>query len=150
MVTDRLQREITIKAPVERVWAVITEAQHLGAWFGNGGEPAKVDFRPGGNMLFDHGEHGMRPARIEQIDAPRYFAYRWLHDVDQEPTSDNSTLVEFTLRPDGDGTLLKVTESGFATLALDEAAKQKRVEMNTGGWQAKTEELAAYAEKLPV
>jgi uncharacterized protein YndB with AHSA1/START domain len=30
MVPDRIERKTFIKAPIERVWALITEAQHLG------------------------------------------------------------------------------------------------------------------------
>src|SRR5205085_9304392 len=33
---DRIAREISIAAPVERVWAVLTEPAHVGSWFGQG------------------------------------------------------------------------------------------------------------------
>ena len=39
---DRIEREITIAAPIERVWAVITEPEHVGKWFGQG-PPARID-----------------------------------------------------------------------------------------------------------
>jgi uncharacterized protein YndB with AHSA1/START domain len=33
---DRIEREVTIDAPPERVWELVTEAEHLGRWFGSG------------------------------------------------------------------------------------------------------------------
>ena len=57
MVSDRIEQDVYIAASVERVWEVITEPRHVGMWFGNG-EPAEVDMRPGGRIVFDHGEHG--------------------------------------------------------------------------------------------
>ena len=46
MVPDQIERETVIAAPVERVWALLTEAEHLGRWFGDAG--AEIDLRPGG------------------------------------------------------------------------------------------------------
>jgi uncharacterized protein YndB with AHSA1/START domain len=49
MVPDQIERETVINAPVERVWELITEAEHLGRWFGDAG--AEIDLRPGGAMI---------------------------------------------------------------------------------------------------
>ena len=46
--TDRIESDVLIAAPVERVWDLITRADHLGRWFGNAG--AEVDLRPGGAL----------------------------------------------------------------------------------------------------
>ena len=46
MVPEQIERETVIAAPVERVWALLTEAEHLGRWFGDSG--AEIDLRPGG------------------------------------------------------------------------------------------------------
>ena len=34
MTTDRIEREIVINAPQDRVWAALTEAEHVAGWFG--------------------------------------------------------------------------------------------------------------------
>ena len=65
MVPDRIERETLINAPSERVWALITEAQHLGRWFGDAG--AEIDLRPGGAMTDAKGDRGKSPS--EQSDA---------------------------------------------------------------------------------
>jgi uncharacterized protein YndB with AHSA1/START domain len=80
----------------------------------------------------------------------RRFAYRWmLQDSDaEEPSEGNFTLVEFTLAPDGDGTRLRVVESGFATLDRSEDVRRERFDWNTEGWKGELGELAEYAQKV--
>jgi len=146
---DRIEREITIAAPVERVWAVLTEPEHVGKWFGQG-PPARIDLRPGGVMHLDHGQYGRFPTRIEKVDPPHYFAYRWASAYPgQEATEDNSTLVEFTLTPDGDGTRLYLVESGFATLVIPEKTRATAsYESHSGGWTDVLAHVREHAERL--
>jgi uncharacterized protein YndB with AHSA1/START domain len=81
---------------------------------------------------------------VERVEPPRVFAFRGALLGHMEVRADNSTVVEFTLAPEGDGTRLRVVESGFRALAVpaDEAAKQ--AEGNVEGWRIKTAELAEY------
>ena len=112
MKPDRIEREIVIAAPIERVWDVVTKPEHVGVWFGQG-QPAEIDLRPGGTMVLDHGVHGVFPTRIVTVDEPHRFSYRWASGFPGQPaTEDNSTLVEFTLAADGDKTRLVVVETG--------------------------------------
>ena len=117
MTVDQIERETTIAAPVERVWALLTEAEHLGRWFGDAG--AEIDLRPGGEMVMHWSEHGTSRGRVEAVEPHRRFAYRWAPFKDpggQEPAEGNSTLVEFTLTAEGEGTRLRVVESGFTAV----------------------------------
>lgn len=143
MSTDLIEREVRIAAPVERVWALVTEAEHLGSWFGDAG--AEVDLRPGGAMTLTWSEWGTTHARVERVEPPRLFSWRWLLDGEDEPSEGNSTLVEFTLRADGGETLLKVVEAGFDGLDLPEEERRRRYASHTGGWQRELDELAAHA-----
>ena len=68
MTPDRIEREILIAAPVERVWEVLTEPEHIAVWFGPG--TPSVDLRPGGFMVLEHGEYGSFPTRMEKVDPP--------------------------------------------------------------------------------
>ncbi|MEU5976013.1 SRPBCC family protein [Streptomyces sp. NPDC047315] len=144
---DRIEKEITIAASPERVWAVLTEPKHVGNWFGQG-EPTPVDLRPGGTMLFDHGEYGTFPTTIVEVDPPHRFAYRWASAHPGEQAVDgNSTLVEFTLVPDGDGTHLTVVETGFAALAIPaESMQNASYESHEGGWTEQVVNIKNYAE----
>lgn len=145
MTTDRIEQETFIDAPVERVWAVLTEPAHVTGWFG---DTAEIDLRPGGNVVFGWKEHGRVQAVVETVEPPRSFSYRWASAFDTPPGAGSSTLVEFTLTPDGAGTRLRVVETGFTTLAIPAAEQQKRYEDNTNGWAEEIGELKVYAEKL--
>ncbi|HEX6696898.1 MAG TPA: SRPBCC domain-containing protein, partial [Solirubrobacteraceae bacterium] len=67
-----------------------------------------------------------------------------------EPAEGNSTLVEFTLHADGDGTRLRVVESGFASLDAEAAQQNERYEDNRRGWGIKVGDLRDYAERVAV
>lgn len=148
--TDRIEREVVIAAPVERVWELVTSAEHLGRWFGDVG--ADVDLHPGGAMSVRWREHTMH-ARVEAVEPPHRFSYRWLSPGAgrAEATPANSTLVEFTLAAEGDHTRVAVVESGFDALAeLDVAERASRFAAHVHGWTAELDELAAYAPRVPV
>jgi uncharacterized protein YndB with AHSA1/START domain len=146
MVPEKIEREIVVAAPVERVWAVLTEAEHIGNWFGDSAEV--VDLQPGGRMVLAWEEYGEFPVRIEQVEPPHFLSYRWARPNDVEPRESNSTLVEFTLVPEGDGARLRVVESGFPHLDIPDEEKIKYAEENTEGWTQELEELRQYAERL--
>jgi uncharacterized protein YndB with AHSA1/START domain len=147
MSTDRIEREVMIAAPPERVWAVLTEPAHVGTWFGTG-SPAEIDLRPGGLMMLDHGEHGRYPTLIVKVDPPRAFSYRWASAYpDVVATLENSTLVEFTLEPAEGGTVLRVVESGFDAIEIPAAREESAgFESHSTGWTGVIEKLGAYAE----
>ena len=145
MTPDRIERETVIAAPVERVWSVLTEAEHLAAWFGETG--AEIDLRPGGALLLHWRTMPTARGRIEVVDPPRRFAYRWTahHAAGEEPAEGNSTRVEFTLTPEGGSTRLRVVETGFAGLATNEERRSGNHAANVGGWATKLEQLATHA-----
>lgn len=153
---DTIERTILINAPVERVWSVLTEPAFLGRWFGNG-EPVKIDLRPGGLLVFDHGVHGVIPARIETVEPPRIFSWRWSQGAaGEEPDDANATLVEFRLTEDltedvtedgsTGGTRLTLVESGFARLGLPVREAAERHRANSRNWLGKLDRLRADCE----
>ena len=111
---DTIEREILIGAPIERVWEIVTTPEHMGQWFGDAGAERNGDVI---NMSWK--EHGTAELRIVRSEAPSAFAYRW----DANVPGIGDTLVEFTLSPEGDGTRVRVVESGFATLATRRRAQ---------------------------
>ncbi|GIG71301.1 SRPBCC family protein [Phytomonospora endophytica] len=143
VVPTRITREIHVDAPVERVWAVLTTAEHISGWFG---DSASVDLRPGGAMALGWAAYGDFRAVITKVEAPRAFAFRWAAEPDVEPGQGNSTLVDFTLTADGGGTRLTVAETGFGLLSRPAAAQAEHAQENTKGWEQELAELKAYAE----
>ena len=120
MVPNEITHEIVVDAPVDRVWAIITEPEHIQAWFAFDG--ATIDLRPGGELVMTWKEHGTYHARIERIEPPHSFAWRWA-------------------RLPG----LRVVESGFRDLDLPEAEKSQWAADNTQGWQGGFDALQTHA-----
>jgi uncharacterized protein YndB with AHSA1/START domain len=145
----QIERETVIAAPVERVWAVLTEGEHVGRWFSDAG--AEIDLRPGGAITMRWSEHGVGRARIVDVDPPRRFSYRWApirEHWGEEPDDRNSTLVEFTLAEEGDGTRLKVVESGFDALEGTDEQRRRSLEENTEGWEQQLENVREYVARV--
>jgi uncharacterized protein YndB with AHSA1/START domain len=137
---DRIERTVELAHPPATVWAALTTAEGLGAWFGN---QAAIDLRPGGSarMTFDGGFTA--EMRVERVEEPTVFGYTW--GIYGLPADDpRRTYVEFTLKPAGPGTRLTVTETGFAQLPAD--IHRTAYDGNTDGWAKELAELAAYLD----
>ena len=137
---DRIERTVQIGHPPDRVWAALTTAEGLAAWFGN---EATIDLRPGGSawMRWTGGETA--EMRVERVEKPRVFGFTW-HVFGLPEDDPRRTYVEFTLEPSGSGTRLTVVESGFAQLPED--AYRKAYDGNTQGWASELGELVAYLD----
>jgi uncharacterized protein YndB with AHSA1/START domain len=71
---DRIERRVDLAHSPETVWAALTTADGLRAWFG---EEATIDPRPGGvgRMTF---ASGLRvEMRVERVEEPRVFGFTW-------------------------------------------------------------------------
>lgn len=146
--TDRIERSIVIKAPRERVWRAISDAEEFGTWFGV--NLKGIRFEPGqkarGNITYPGYEHIMFEAVIDRVEPTSLLSYRWHpYAVDQKVdySAEEPTLVTFTLAdaPDN-GTLLTVVESGF-----DKVPPQRREEafrMNSRGWDAQLQNIVHH------
>ena len=139
---DSIIRETVVAATTERVWQVLTRPEYLPRWFG--AEKAEVDLRPGGALVMVWAEHGTGYARIERVDEPTLFSFRWAIEPGAQPTPGEETLVEFTLAPEGDGTRLRVVESGFSTLNRPAEKQEWHRERNVDGWRQVLEAVAAH------
>jgi uncharacterized protein YndB with AHSA1/START domain len=143
MVPERIEREILIDAPPDVVWAVITEPEHVGGWFS---DSAEIDLRPGGKTTLVWKEHTER-GQIEAVEPPRFFSFRWIRGTDPELRDGNSTLVEFSLSAEGDGTRLRVVESGFQQLDALVVDPEQDAEGHRRGWELELGELDEYVRR---
>src|SRR4029077_8308898 len=115
--TDRIEKEIVLRAPRSRVWPALVDAEQFGAWFG-----IKLDgaFVPGtrvrGQLTSPGHEHMTLEFAIERMDPESRMSYRW-HPYAVQPgvdySSEPTTLVEFQLEEVAGGTQLTLVESGF-------------------------------------
>jgi uncharacterized protein YndB with AHSA1/START domain len=158
MSADRIEKNVTLRAPRERVWKALTDSKQFGTWFGVeldgpfvAGQritgrivPTKVD-----PEIAKHQE----PFRdfpvewmIETIEPMSVFSFRWhpfAIERDVDYSAEPMTLVVFELGDAGGGhTSLRITESGFDRIPLERRAKAFAA--NDGGWAAQTELIARY------
>jgi uncharacterized protein YndB with AHSA1/START domain len=137
---DRIERTVEIAHSQALVWAALTTAEGLSAWFGN---EATIDLRPGGvaSMKWDSGHTA--DIRVERVEEPAVFGFTW-HIYGLSEDDPRRTYVEFTLEPTDAGTRLTVVESGFAQLPDD--AYRTAYDGNTRGWASELSELVDYLD----
>ena len=137
---DRIERTMEVAHPPAAVWAALTTADGLSAWFGN---EATIDLRPGGSARMSWDNGFTVDMRVERVEEPAVFGFTW--QVYGLPKDDpRRTYVEFTLEPVGPGTRLTVVESGFAQLPPDVYAAA--YDGNTKGWASELGELVSYLD----
>jgi uncharacterized protein YndB with AHSA1/START domain len=141
MVPQHIEREILIHAPMDVVWAVVTEPEHISGWFS---DSVELDPRPGGTVALHWKGHGTAHGRVERVEPPRFFSFRWMVEAGPEFAEDNSTLVEFSLSAEGEATRLKVVESGFRDLAGPDDEKQRHFDGHRRGWEIELGHLDEY------
>ncbi len=134
--TDRIEKQVVLRAPRSRVWRALTDAAEFGAWFG---VKLHAPFTEGatvrGQITHPAYAHVTMEVVVERMEPERYFAYRW-HPYAVDPNTDYSheptTLVEFRLEDDDGSTVLTIVESGFDRIPL--ARRAEAFKMNEGGW----------------
>jgi len=142
--TFTVRRTLDIAASVAKVWAAITEPEHISRWFGR----AQFDGSAAGSTgTLTWEGYGSVPVRIEAVDAPRSISYRWANDdalgqLPSEVTETNSTVFTFTLEETAGGTRLTVVETGFEVTSAPAA----NLESHRQGWDGELDKLVALVE----
>ncbi|HTS61705.1 MAG TPA: SRPBCC family protein [Candidatus Acidoferrales bacterium] len=147
MSTDRIEKQLFLRAPLSRVWRALSDSGEFGTWFGM---TVDAPFTPGArlNAVITATKVDPEVARmqeaykgksfeitVERMVPERLFSFRWHPhavepgvDYSQEPT----TLVEFTLEETPGGVMLTVSESGFDRIPL--ARRAQAFSANEQGW----------------
>jgi uncharacterized protein YndB with AHSA1/START domain len=125
-------------APRERVFEAWTNPELLRKWWAAGATwdtpRAEVDAREGGryrlSMRTDEGEVHTVFGEYREVRPPERLSYTWSWEEGPGPAMEGSenTLVVVDFIEDGDGTLVKLTHSGFANAELKD--------LHVHGWQA--------------
>ena len=137
---DRIERTIRLTRAQREVWQALTTSEGLSAWFG---EHASIDLRPGGSATMTFVSGMTVDMRVERVEEPTVFAYTWR--LPNLPEDDpRRTYVEFTLEPDGGGTILHVVESGFAQLPVD--TRRETYDSHSEGWSRELAELVEHVD----
>jgi uncharacterized protein YndB with AHSA1/START domain len=149
--SNRVEKQVEIKAPVARVWRALTDSREFGAWFRVNLEgPFVVGEVATGYITWPGCEHLKWTATVTAMEPESLFAFTW-HPYGIDPKVDYSveepTLVEFRLTATAGGTLLTLTESGF-----DKVPEWRRAEafrMNDGGWTKQMKNIEEYVDANP-
>src|ERR1700759_2342336 len=137
---DRIERTVALAQPPATVWAALTTAEGLAAWFG---EEADIDLRPGGAARMTWASGYSVEMRVERVEEPGVFGFTWR--IPELPDDDpRRTYVEFTLEAAGAGTRLRVTESGFSQLPDD--SRLHTYNSHAEGWEHELSDLAGYLD----
>lgn len=144
--TDRIEKQLVLRAPRARVWRALTDATEFGTWFRARLEgPFAIGRSVTGRITYPGYEHLVFEATVERMEPERLFSFRWhphavgpAADYAQEPT----TLVEFRLEDAPGGTRLTVVESGFDRLPAARRAEAFRA--NEGGWAMQLENVSRH------
>jgi uncharacterized protein YndB with AHSA1/START domain len=147
--TDRIEKQVLLRAPRSRVWRALTDSQAFGEWFGvKLADPFTPGARVRGAITHPGYEHLTFEITIEQMEPERLFSWRW-HPHAIDPGTDYSaeptTLVVFELAEVADGTLLKVVESGFDGIPLERRLEAYRG--NEGGWEWQMQSIEKYVSR---
>lgn len=145
---DRIEKQIELKAPIDRVWRALSDHREFGEWFGvNLDGPFVVGEVCVGHMTIPGYENLTWRSEVKAMEPPNFFSYTWHPysiDPDYDYSSDPQTLVEFTLEPVADGTRLTIVESGFA--ALPKSRYPDALQRNDGGWSVQIGNIQSHVE----
>jgi uncharacterized protein YndB with AHSA1/START domain len=140
---DTIERNITISAPVARVWDLVTEP----GWWVPTDAPVAADRAPGAVVVRESQKWGRFPVEVVELRPMSYAAFRWASTFPGDDLSPSrTTLIEFTVTPSDDGVVVSVVESGFAKLEAPEELKRQSIESNSGGWTEELDSLRSRAE----
>ncbi len=147
MDTNRIEKQIVLRAPRSRVWRALTDHEEFGVWFGM---TMDRPFQPGVMLSAVITTTQVDPVvaaaqkpyegtrfeiAVDRMEPETLFSFRW-HPFAVDKSVDYSgepmTLVEFRLEEAEGGVLLKVSESGFDQLPLERRAKA--FQSNDNGW----------------
>ncbi|MGH6926334.1 MAG: SRPBCC family protein [Propylenella sp.] len=138
-----LKLERRLKAKPEKVFAAWTEPAQVANWFGPEGMTIpkhKIDARVGGGwtvtMRDPKGNDRTVSGVYREVERPKRLAFTWAWHNEGKRGHETEVVVEF--KPDGDGTLMRLTQKTFGT-AHDR-------DMHNMGWGSSLKGLARLVE----
>lgn len=115
--------ERRLSAPVDAVWAAVTDREQLRRWFTD----TAIEPRAGGDVLVDFGESGSARGTVLAWEPPHLLEFEWRSEV--TPAS----VLRIELAPDGDGTRLRLEHRDIPELLAQDLG---------AGWHAYLDGLA--------
>lgn len=145
-----IEREIHVDASPEVVFEVVSRPEHLKEWW-----PDEAEIEPtvgaAGRLVF----RGEGPATeksvsitVVEVQPTHRFSFRWDYDAGAVPGPGDSMLVTFDLEPSGEGTRVRMTETGFRERGWEAAVLEQVYQEHVQGWNHFIPRLGEYVARL--
>jgi uncharacterized protein YndB with AHSA1/START domain len=113
---DRLiERAVRIDAAPATVFAYWTDQAKVARWMGR---DIRLDPRPGGEFRIDYNGTDIARGTFLEVDPPIRLVLTCGWEAAGDPTPPGASVVEVTLAPDGNGTILRLRHSGLPAEAV--------------------------------
>lgn len=145
--TDRIEKQLLLKAPRSRVWRALADAEVFGEWFGVAlkGKHFVAGQHTQGYITYPGYEHLLWDVLVERIEPERVLSFRWhpyAVDTAVDYSQETPTLVVFELEEVRGGTLLRLIESGFDSIPA--ARRLEAFRMNSNGWDEQMKNIEKH------
>jgi len=145
-----IERELHIDASPDVVFEVISSPVHIREWWG-----AEADLEPGpgatGELVWGDeatARAQVVPITVVEAEPPRLFSFRWVYPGGEVANPANSLLVTFELVPSGEGTMLRLTETGFREQGWEAAVLEEQYNEHCVGWDTYIPRIGEYVTRL--
>lgn len=139
-----IEREIHVEASPEVVFEVVSSPEHVSEWWT---DDARYEVRQGAVGELVWGDRvNVVPMMVVRAEPPRLFSFRWCYP--EVAGAGSSMLVTFELVPQGSGTLIRLTETGFREMGWEAAKLEEQYQDHVAGWDTFVPRLGDYIKKL--
>ena len=137
--------ELTLNAPIEKVWHTWTDSQDISNWFS---PEAHIEARIGGpyELYFDpsnHDHQSTKGCKIIEIKPMTNLGFQWKGPDEYQKTMNNPAIITYvhvTFDPDGEKTHIIVSHGGWGKGEKWEEAKTWHVR----AWEGVLADLEKY------
>ena len=116
-----VERHLSIGASPEAVWEFLVDPDKATRWMG---QTATFEARPGGIYRCEVIPGHVARGEFVELDPPRRLVFTWGWEPSEEDDarlSPGSSTIEIELKPDGDGTMLRVLHRDLPSVAAAES-----------------------------
>jgi uncharacterized protein YndB with AHSA1/START domain len=110
-----VEHEVRVAASPDTVFEFFTDPAKMVQWMGT---EATLDPRPGGICRVNPGGHEMVAGEFVEVRRPRRIVFTWGWEAALFSTPSQSTLVEVSLTPDGEDTVVRLAHRRLKAEAL--------------------------------
>jgi uncharacterized protein YndB with AHSA1/START domain len=128
-----LEYERRVAASPETIFAYFTDPAKMVEWMGT---EATLDPRPGGVCRINPSGHAVMSGEFVEVDPPRRIVFTWGFELELFATPPQSTVVEVSLTPDGEETVVRLAHRRL---------KRDAVPFHQAGWEHYLPRLALVA-----